>query len=318
MGKEKVEEPFVKMYELKGLKSNEASFICKVWSFQANGKTCFMSNAAWAEYLGCSPETVKRIKRNLKKRRFIETDRVFVRLLVNMNVLIDILKKNYQPKYKSKERVPYWEKAEIKEAKLNTGQNDTIQGQFNSVTGQTNQSTFQEDSEMGLKTLKEGQIDHQLDKILDRNIKKNEDRNIMNPVLWDLASFEFIETTSIEELDLLWNQSIQRNYVLSYWYNYISSIELKSSSVNLFNNGNYFNILRRILIKAENNHFNSDFLKEIDINDFLMFIKLMYQSFFDEIDDGSQPLDREVADDVEMHIIDHGNNFKYFLTPEKI
>ena len=274
MGKEKVEEPFVKMYELKGLKSNEASFICKVWSFQANGKTCFMSNAAWAEYLGCSPETVKRIKRNLKKRRFIETDRVFVRLLVDMNVLIDILKKNYQPKYKSKERVPYWEK--------------------------------------------EGQIDHQLDKILDRNIKKNEDRNIMNPVLWDLTSFEFIETTSIEELDLLWNQSVQRNYVLSYWYNYISSIELKSSSVNLFNNGNYFNILRRILIKAENNHFNSDFLKEIDINDFLMFIKLMYQSFFDEIEDGSQPLDREVADDVEMHIIDHGNNFKYFLTPEKI
>ncbi|MBM3206958.1 MAG: helix-turn-helix domain-containing protein, partial [Candidatus Staskawiczbacteria bacterium] len=81
MSKEKVEEPFVKMYELKGLKANEASFICKVWSFQTNGKRCFLSNPAWAEYLGCSPETVKRIKRRLRNNGYIETDGVFVRLI---------------------------------------------------------------------------------------------------------------------------------------------------------------------------------------------------------------------------------------------
>lgn len=310
-------DPFVRVYELKGLKPLHRNFLCKVWSFQVNNQDCYLSNRAWAEFLGCSPATVGRIKKDLKSLNFIETDDVFVRLKYNMSTIIAILSENYVPKYPKKVKVPYWSTENVVFEDENSVKTENNATQFDDSPAQFETSQIQTSESLNQNNTILNQTDEQLNKD-NEIIREIKERNKLGNLEWSLEHFNFIETTSIEELDLLWNQSVQRNYVLSYWYNYISSIELKSSSVNLFNNGNYFNILRRILIKAENNHFNSDFLKEIDINDFLMFIKLMYQSFFDEIEDGSQPLDREVADDVEMHIIDHGNNFKYFLTPEKI
>ena len=304
MSKEKVEEPFVKMYELKGLKANEASFICKVWSFQTNGKRCFLSNPAWAEYLGCSPETVKRIKRRLRNNGYIETDGVFVRLIFDINVLIDLLKKNYKPKYKSKERIPNWEKNEV----IKAGQNDP-------KPDQTIQSMVQVEPEVVQISLEQGLIDHQLDKTEDKNIKNIEESNITNYVRWKLSSFELIKVTSTYQIDLTSNNVTKRNQLLSLWYNYISTEQIEEVSIILFNDENNFNLVYRILCRVEDGAIHLNYMLGVNINHFLPFVHFIYEDVLSSIPSGDTLNLRLVADNIQEIIFGDKENFKNFINP---
>lgn len=301
MSKEKVEEPFVKMYELKGLKSDETYFVCKVWSFQSNGKSCYMSNRAWAEYLGCSPSRVGRIKRKLKELRIIETDDVFVRLRIEINVLMAALNDQYQPKYKRKEKIPYWER-ELDDQKKH------YPSQIEYPPSQISNKVNQNESE-------QVQIDDQLDKIEDKNIKKIEERNITNNFYWELSSFELVTITSTHQINLTSNNVIKRNQLLSLWYKYISTEQIEEDSIILFNDENNFNLVYRILCRVEDGAIHLNYMLGVNINHFLPFVNFIYMDVLSSIPSGDTVNLRLVADNIQEIILGDKENFKNFIDP---
>jgi hypothetical protein len=51
MAKKKVEFPFIKVYDLKGLNAEQKLFLCRVWNFQSKNMKCYITNNTWADYL---------------------------------------------------------------------------------------------------------------------------------------------------------------------------------------------------------------------------------------------------------------------------
>jgi hypothetical protein len=309
MSKNNVKEPFVRMYELKGLKSDEANFICKVWSFQSNGQRCYMSNRAWAEYLGCSPTTIGRIKRKLKTLRIIDTDGVFVRLKMDIEALIAILNKEYQPKYKPQEKIPFWEKEADTQIDHDPGQNEHPPSHIDQPQIQVDEVSVQAESDQD-----------QVDSKLYNELKKyyNRDNNKTLPSNWDPSFFCNLNVTSTNQIDISSDKITKRNQLLSFWYRYISEQEILQHSLNYFNNENILNLVFRILCRAEEGKINLDYMVGVNINHFLLFTNFFYNEHLKEIAEGSDPNLREVANNLHQIILEEGSNFKLFITPNTI
>lgn len=298
MAKKKVDEPFVQMFELKGLKANEALMVCKVWSFQSNGLECFLSNKTWANFLGCSPSTVTRIKKDLVKKGVIERDQEYLRLMYDMPTLINRLNHQYIPKYKkSEQKLPYW-------LTMNGNQNDTTQSQNEHTPSQVKDGTTQDDSKVV-----------QYDNLL-YNRENNKVENIENTLLaetWSLSNFIHREVTSINQIDFDITDKVElRNLVLSYWYNCFSTIELVEP-INLFLDENFFNIFTRIIRETSTGRLNPNYLHGVNINYFLLFIKVHYESEQDEVVKGSTVPIRQFVNFVIGIINDFNLRFPVFL-----
>lgn len=325
MTKKKVDEPFVQMYELKGLQANQALMVNKVWSFQSNGKECYMSNETWANFLGCSKSTVGRIKQSLKELDFIETDNVFITLKHDMQILIKALNDVYKPKYKKKEeKQPYWSSkvispnseggSQIEHTPIQIEKEDSqIEINGNQVEDTLNQIE-EEDSQIEIN---DSQVDNQLYNIED-NIKENIEDTLKDTLvtgLWSVETFIHIDITKINQIDFDNTNTIQlRNNVLSFWYNCFSNIPIKDSII-LFLNETYFNIFNKILGGISTGLIQSEYLVEVDINCLFEYIMVVYKDQLSELEPGSLPPRRNVAMSIIYHIQDDKEDFKYFLKP---
>ena len=304
MAKKKVDEPFVQMYELKGLQANQALMVNKVWSFQSNGMECYMSNETWANFLGCSKTTVGRIKRSLKDLDIIETDDVFITLKHDMQILIKALNDVYIPKYKKKEeKLPYWSSKVI-----SPNSEGGIQNEHNPV------QIEEEDSQIEIS---DSQVDNQSYNIED-NIKENIEYIIKDTLVtgfWSVETFNHKNITSINQIDFDNINTIElRNNVLSLWYNCFSNIEIKDS-IKLFLNETYFNVFTKILRGISTGIIKSEFLVEIDINCLFEYINVVYNVELEDLEPGSLPTTRSVSKSVLSEIQDDKEDFKYFLKP---
>jgi DNA-binding Lrp family transcriptional regulator len=280
MAKKKVDDPFVQMFELKGLKANEALMVCKVWSFQSNGLECFISNNTWADFLGCSNSTVNRIKIKLEKQEIIERDEQYLRLKVDMSTLINRLNKQYVPKNKKTEqKLPYWQIEK-------SNQNDVANHQPEHTPSQIEEGDMQVESKVV-------QIDNQLYKRED-NIIENLEETVI-PEIWSLVNFNYLNITSINQIHFDTVNKVElRNLVLSYWYNCFSTIELVKP-INLFLNETYFNIFTRILRETSTGRLNPEYLHEVNINCFFDLIQVYHTMEQDELPNGATVPLRQVV-----------------------
>jgi hypothetical protein len=302
MAKKKVDEPFVQMFELKGLKANEALMVCKVWSFQSNGLECFISNRSWANYLGCSPKTINRIKCDLEELGIIERDDQYLRLKCEMQILIDILDKNYTPKYKKTiQKLPYWHDENNQHNDNTDNQNEPTPSQNEPTPGQVERQF--------------GQNDNQLYKEVEK-VKENIKDNFI-PETWSLSNFILSEVTSIDQIDFDITDKVElRNLVLSYWYNCFSTVELVEP-INLFLDENYFNIFTKVLRSIPLGKLNINFLIGVDINCFFVFIKASHTSEQEFSPKGSIVPLRHVVSLIISSINDQKEGFKTFLNPNQ-
>lgn len=300
-------EPFVRMYELKGLDATKRLFVCKVWSFQVNNQRCYMSNDSWAEFLGCSRAKVNRIKSDLKKLNIIQTDRSFVRLLISMPDLISVLKELYplNPD-KSKDKLPIWER-ENTQIDIQLTQNEPEVDQIEKVTTQDEDVT-------DLFERKSSQIDNQLNKIKEIE-ERNEKNNELVASLWMLSSFEHLEISSTSQINLQSSNIERRNQLLSYWYENISKIKLLQSSLKFFNQESCFQVLYRILCRIEDGIIKQDYLQNVDINYFLIFIYVIIQDNESTLENDAVINLRAVTNDIQDHINSEKEQFKLNLIP---
>ncbi len=300
-------EPFVRMYELKGLDATKRLFVCKVWSFQVNNQRCYMSNDSWAEFLGCSRAKVNRIKSDLKKLNIIQTDRSFVRLLISMPDLISVLKELYplNPD-KSKDKLPIWER-ENTQIDIQLTQNEPEVDQIEKVITQDEDVT-------DLFERKSSQIDNQLNKIKEIE-ERNEKNNELVASLWMLSSFEHLEISSTSQINLQSSNIERRNQLLSYWYENISKIKLLQSSLKFFNQESCFQVLYRILCRIEDGIIKQDYLQNVDINYFLIFIYVIIQDNESTLENDAVINLRAVTNDIQDHINSEKEQFKLNLIP---
>jgi hypothetical protein len=302
-------EPFVRMYELKGLDARKRLFVCKVWSFQVNDQECYLSNDSWAQFLGCSRATVNRIKSDLKKLKIIETDRSYVHLLINMKDLINILNQNYpQRSDRSKEKLPFW----AREA----SQNDTKSTQIEDENNQIAKATTQNEDRTDQIEQKSSQTDNQLNNIKEID-KRNEKNNELVGSLWMLSSFEDLNITSTSQINLQSSNIERRNQLLSFWYKNISEIKLLQSSLKFFNHENCFQVLYRILCRVEEGIIKQVYLNNVDINYFLMFIYVIIQDNETSLENDGVINLRDVANDIQNHINSEKEHFKLTLMPDQ-
>jgi hypothetical protein len=303
MAKKKVDEPFVQMYELKGLKANEALMVNKVWSFQSNGLECYITNKTWANLMGCSPSTVTRIKFDLKKQNIIETDQQYIRLKSNnMQILINQLNDNYQPKYKKHEhKLPYWH-----------NENNAQSGDTNNKTEHTPSQFDEEVIESATQGI---QVANQLYNRED-NIKENTEETVLTQI-WSCDIFMHLNITQLNQINFDNTNSVElRNLILSYWYNCFSTIELVKST-NLFLDENYFKIFTKILRSIPLGQINKNYLIDVDINYFLVFIQVYHTVEQQEFPVGSTVPLRQVVSLIISQINDLGTEFKTFVKPNK-
>lgn len=325
MAKKKVDEPFVQMYELKGLQANQALMVNKVWSFQSNGMECYMSNETWANFLGCSKTTVGRIKRSLKDLDIIETDDVFITLKHDMQILIKALNDVYIPKYKKKEeKLPYWSSKVISpnseggiQNEHNPVQIEEEESQIKINVNQVEDTPIQIEEEDSQIEISDSQVDNQSYNIED-NIKENIEYIIKDTLVtgfWSVETFNHKNITSINQIDFDNINTIElRNNVLSLWYNCFSNIEIKDS-IKLFLNETYFNVFTKILRGISTGIIKSEFLVEIDINCLFEYINVVYNVELEDLEPGSLPTTRSVSKSVLSEIQDDKEDFKYFLKP---
>jgi hypothetical protein len=325
MAKKKVDEPFVQMYELKGLQANQALMVNKVWSFQSNGMECYMSNETWANFLGCSKTTVGRIKRKLKILDIIETDDVFITLKHDMQILIKTLNDVYRPKYiKKEEKQPYWSSkvitpnseggSQIEHTPIQIEEEDSQIEINGSQVEHTPNQIEEEDSRIEIN---DSQVDNQLYKIED-NIEENIEDTLQDTLVtgfWSIETFINKDITKINQIDFDNTNTIElRNNVLSYWYNCFSTIEIKDSLI-LFLNETYFNVFTKILRGISTGLFKPEYLVEVDINYLFKYIQVVYNCELEDLEPGSLPTKRSVSKIVISAIQDDREEFKYFLKP---
>lgn len=300
-------EPFVKMYELRGLSPSRRLFICKVWSFQSNNLRCHMSKYTWAEFLGCSEKTVDRIKDELRELNIIQTDRSFVRLLYNMEDLITMLNEHYPklPK-KNKENIPFWEKEGSHSLPVSS-QNDFLTSQ--------NSSGNDKNATNDGQNLLDG---HQSDVLLDNPIRELHYKLIRTPLSeeynWSLEAFEVQDIPNLGFVDFNSGEVKIRNQVLSLWYKEYSKEELKQHSVELFCNENFFSVFFRILQWVDDCVICFDDLKFVNINQFLKLIQKCYLEYQANESTTVDSLSFEVALDVQLIIFEQGREFRNYIS----
>jgi hypothetical protein len=298
-----VKEPFVKVYDLKGLKAIQSSFLCKVWSFQSNGQYCYMSNAAWAEYLGCSLSTVGRLKKDLKELKMIDTDDQYVRMRTSMDSLIQTLNEHYIPRYTKKTRRPFWD-----EPKPAQNESEPVQNE---------QLTADNERDNERNEPHEVQKEDQLDKN-----KKNENKiheiPLVQSQVWEPGLFQYVDNHSVLNVLSTTDKIIQRNILLSFWYSNVSEVEIRNDSLNYFNNDDIFNAFQRLLTRFEEGRINIEYIRHSDINNFLILIHVVYTDNLTSTPEGQTLLLRNVVDDIENIVILEENNFVSFLMGKKI
>jgi hypothetical protein len=266
-----------------------------------------MSNDSWAEFLGCSRAKVNRIKSDLKKLNIIQTDRSFVRLLISMPDLISVLKELYplNPD-KSKDKLPIWER-ENTQIDIQLTQNEPEVDQIEKVITQDEDVT-------DLFERKSSQIDNQLNKIKEIE-ERNEKNNELVASLWMLSSFEHLEISSTSQINLQSSNIERRNQLLSYWYENISKIKLLQSSLKFFNQESCFQVLYRILCRIEDGIIKQDYLQNVDINYFLIFIYVIIQDNESTLENDAVINLRAVTNDIQDHINSEKEQFKLNLIP---
>jgi hypothetical protein len=314
MAKNKVEFPFIKVFDLKGLNATQKLFLCKVWSLQSNNRKCYITNNTWADYLGVSPSVVKTMKKELRELGYINQyiqNKNNTYLIVNIEDLIKNLNKNYIPKYAkedNEESIDVIESLEI--SNLNIGNS-------NLPKVQNEPSLDQNKPMVGKNEPVEAQIGHQLDNTLDNklNYLKDNQSDIKN---WSLETFIHKDITSIDQIDFDNTNTIElRNNVLSYWYNCFSTIELVKP-VHFFQDDYYFNVFTKILRSITLGKLNNEYLIGVNINRFFDFIKAMHDYELETIEIGSTvPTIKTSNTSIEM-INDAKDQFaNYLITGKK-
>lgn len=311
MAKKKVEFPFIKVFDLKGLNATQKLFLCRVWSFQSNNRKCYITNNTWADYLGVSPSVVKTMKKELREFGYINKyiqNKNNIYLIDNIEDLMKNLSQNYIPKYAkedSEESIEVIGNSEI--SHLNIG-NSNLPAMQNELTLDQNKPKVGENEPM------EVQIGQQLDNTLDYKLNYLKD-NQLDIKTWTIETFNHKNITSINQIDFDITNSVElRNNILSYWYNCFSNIQLKDSML-LFLNESYFNILVKILRGIPTGLIQSEYLVEVDINCLFEYIQVVYNDQLAELEHGSLPPRRNVAKSIMYHIQDDKEDFKYFLKP---
>lgn len=300
MAKKKVEFPFIKVFDLKGLNATQKLFLCRVWSFQSNNRKCYITNNTWADYLGVSPSVVKTMKKELREFGYINKyiqNKNNIYLIDNIEDLMKNLSQNYNPKYAkedSEESIEVIGNSEI--SHLNIG-NSNLPAMQNELTLDQNKPKVGENEPM------EVQIGHQLDNTLDYKLNYLKD-NQLDIETWTLESFNHKNITSINQIDFDITNSVEiRNNVLSYWYNCFSDIQLKKSIL-LFLDENYFNIFTRILRGTSTGKIKSEYLIELNINTLFELIEIVYNDQLAELEPGSYPTKSNVTNSVILTIQD--------------
>lgn len=311
MVKKKVEFPFIKVYDLKGLNATQKLFLCKVWSLQSNKRKCYITNNTWADYLGVSPSVVKTMKKELRDLGYINQyvqNRNNIYLIDNIEVLLQNLNQNYKPKYAKElieETLDIIETSEIGNLNIDN---------FKLPTVQNEPSLDQNKPMLGENEMPEVQIGHQLDKILDYKLNNLKDNQLDNKT-WSVETFNHKNITSINQIDFDNTNTIElRNNILSYWYNCFSEIKLKGSIL-LFLNESYFNVFTKILRGIATGIIKLEFLVEVDINSLFKYIQVVYSSEQEELEPGSYPTRISISRLIILHIQEVKEEFKYFLTP---
>jgi len=313
MSKNKVEFPFIKVFDLKGLNATQKLFLCKVWSLQSNNRKCYITNNTWADYLGVSPSVVKTMKKELRELGYINPyiqNKNNTYLIVNIEDLIKNLNKNYIPKYAkedNEESIDVIKSSEVSHLNI---------GNSNPPSVQNEPSPDQNKPMVGENKPIEVQIEHQLDNTLDLklNYLKDNQSDIKN---WTIETFTHKNITKINQIDFDNTNKIElRNNVLSFWYNCFSNIEIKDSLI-LFLNENYFNVFTRILRAIPLGQINYNYLVDVDINYFLAFIQVYHTEEQQEFPIGSTVPIRKVASLIISQINDFGTGFKTFLKPNR-
>jgi DNA-binding MarR family transcriptional regulator len=307
MSKNNVKEPFVKMYELKGLSSNETRFLCKVWSFQSNQRDCYLSNNTWADFLGCSPKTVGRIKNNMEKRGYIERSDSYVRMTMDMKSLIKLLKENHIPRYFNKPKLPSW-RSEISGQCVDIGRQNVLS---NTQDDKAKPKVEHMDSQYDAKP---SQNNHQLD-----NNNTNE-KELINEINgkdlndWSLSLFQRIDVPNLGYVEKQEGEVVVRNKVLSLWYDGYSNVQLKPDAVKLFCNQNYFNVLLRIMEWVDDFLIPYENLRFVDINHFLKLIEKCYLEYQVNEINNAESISFDVALDVQLIIFEHGKDFNNYIS----
>jgi hypothetical protein len=311
MSKNKVEFPFIKVFDLKGLNATQKLFLCKVWSLQSNNRKCYITNNTWADYLGVSPSVVKTMKKELRELGYINPyiqNKNNTYLIVNIEDLIKNLNKNYIPKYAkedNEESIDVIKSSEISHLNI---------GNSNPPSVQNEPSPDQNKPMVGENKPIEVQIEHQLDNTLDLklNYLKDNQSDIKN---WTIETFTHKNITKINQIDFDNTNKIElRNNVLSFWYNCFSKIEIKGSLI-LFLNETYFNVFTKTLRGTSTGLIQSEYLVDVDINYLFKYIQVVYNIQVDELEHGSLPTTRNVSRSIMFHIQDDKEDFKYFLKP---
>ena len=311
MAKNKVEFPFIKVFDLKGLNATQKLFLCRVWSLQSNNRKCYITNNTWADYLGVSPSVVKTIKKELREMGYINPyiqNKNNTFLLFNIEDLIKNLNKNYIPKYAKEdieESIDVIENSEISHLNIGNSNLPTVQNEPN---------LDQNKHVVGKNEPVEVQIGHQLDNTLDNKLNYLKE-NQLDIETWTLESFNHKNIISINQIDFDNTNTIElRNNVLSFWYNCFSNIQLKKSIL-LFLDENYFNIFTRILRGTSTGKIKSEYLLEVNINTLFEFIEIVYKDQLADLEPGSYPTKSNVTKTIISIIQDEKKDFKYYLNP---
>jgi hypothetical protein len=322
MVKKKVDFPFIKVYDLKGLNATQKLFVCRIWSFQSKKMKCYITNDTWADYLGVSPTLVKKIKSELREIGIINPYNIKVKhvyLLKSIEELIKFQNENYQPKY-SKEQEDYNLEVDLIDEK---SQKEYVN--FNTYLDKI--EDVEDHIELGVvgNDLAKAQIGHQLNNISDDKLNNLKNKSLdqlitpnnVNETTWSIEFFQHEMITSIDQTDIdLLNSVQKRNIILSYWYNCFSTIEL-FSSINLFLDEDYFNIFTKILRSIPLGKLNINYLIGVDINCFFDFIKVYHTSEQEFLPKGSMVPLRQVVSLIISEINDQKVGFKTFLNPNQ-